>query len=144
MFLPKAQLQVHQPRRFPAGLSMHAFISCAFIICAVCCLPQIVGYLKLAHLVSFSMLLDVTSVSAAAALGALSADGRRGGLLVRGNWAARAEDAWRGGASQAIDCLSVAQCLLHRYFIGRRGYRGVERRRKIAATTIAGTVQCVS
>lgn len=76
---------------------------------------QVVGYLKLAHLVPFSMLLDVTNMSPDAVLQALSVEGRQKGLLMRGNWAALAADVWPRGPPHAADCLSVAQCLLHRW-----------------------------
>ncbi|CAM9968614.1 unnamed protein product [Scytosiphon promiscuus] len=76
---------------------------------------KIIGYLKLAHLVPFTVLLDVTKMSPAAVLGALSVEGRQQGLLLRGNWAARAADIWGRGPPHAADCLSVAQCLLHKY-----------------------------
>ncbi|CAN0399070.1 unnamed protein product, partial [Ectocarpus sp. 12 AP-2014] len=76
---------------------------------------KVVGYLKLAHLVPFSMLLDVTNMSPDAVLQALSVEGRQKGLLMRGNWAALPADVWPRGPPHAADCLSVAQCLLHRY-----------------------------
>lgn len=76
--------------------------------------PQVVGYLKLAHLVPFSVLLDVTKMAPDAVMLALSAEGRQRGLLVRGNWAARAPDVWPRGPPHAANCLSVAQCLLHK------------------------------
>lgn len=75
---------------------------------------QIMGYLKLAHLVPFSVLLDVTKMPSEMVMAALSAEGRRRGLLLRGNWAARAADVWAKGPPHAADCLSVAQVLLHR------------------------------
>lgn len=74
---------------------------------------KILGYLKLAHLVPFSMLLDVTKMSPDAVMRALSVEGRQRGLLLRGNWAARAVDVWPKGPPHAADCLSVAQFLLH-------------------------------
>lgn len=77
--------------------------------------PQIVGYLKLAHLVPFSVLLDVTKMSPDAVMQTLSAEGRQRGLLLRGNWAARAADVWARGPPHAANCLSVAQCLLHKW-----------------------------
>ncbi|CAB1119964.1 unnamed protein product [Ectocarpus sp. CCAP 1310/34] len=76
---------------------------------------KVVAYLKLAHLVPFSMLLDVTNMSPDAVLQALSVEGRQKGLLMRGNWAALPADVWPRGPPHAADCLSVAQCLLHRY-----------------------------
>eukprot|EP00903_Cladosiphon_okamuranus_P021669 g19922.t1 len=76
---------------------------------------KIVGYLKLAHLVPFTVLLDVTKMSPEAVMQALSAEGRQRGLLLRGNWAARAADVWARGPPHAANCLSVAQCLLHKY-----------------------------
>ncbi|CAM9407731.1 unnamed protein product, partial [Ectocarpus sp. 8 AP-2014] len=76
---------------------------------------KVVGYLKLAHLVPFSMLLDVTNMPPDAVLQALSVEGRQKGLLMRGNWAALPADVWPRGPPHAADCLSVAQCLLHRY-----------------------------
>lgn len=94
----------------PSSILLYYYILSVFLVCP----RQILGYLKLAHLVPFSMLLDVTGCSAVSALGVLSADGSRAGWLVRGNWAARAQDVWSGGASQAADCLSVVHFLLHR------------------------------
>lgn len=80
-----------------------------------CRVQQVVGYLKLAHLVPFSMLLEVTNMSPETIVGILGARGKRRGLLLRGNWAARAADVWPKGVSHAADCLSVAQVLLHRW-----------------------------
>lgn len=98
----------------PSSIPLYGYCY-IFSVFLVCPRPrQILGYLKLAHLVPFSMLLNVTGCSAASALGVLSVDGARAGWLVRGNWAARAEDVWSGGPSQAADCLSVVHFLLHR------------------------------
>lgn len=62
----------------------------------------------------FSVLLDVTNMSEETVLKILGAEGGRRGLLLRGNWAARAADVWAKGPPHAADCLSVAQVLLHR------------------------------
>lgn len=91
--------------------------TCLLIQCppsAPSSLYQIVGYLKLAHLVPFSVLLDVTKSSPDAVIRALSVEGRQRGLLVRGNWAAHAADVWPKGPPHAADCLSIAQLLIHR------------------------------
>lgn len=63
----------------------------------------------------FSVLLDVTKMPPDAVMQTLSAEGRQRGLLLRGNWAARAVDVWARGPPHAANCLSVAQCLLHKW-----------------------------
>lgn len=107
-------VQCCSSRKFQAWLSRtlrcqrHPLLAPLFVA------HQIVGYLKLAHLVPFSVLLDVTKMSSKAVMMALSAEGRRRGLLLRGNWAARPTDVWPKGPPHAADCLSVAHLLLHR------------------------------